>query len=182
MIVVGGGHNGLRARRTGRAGLKTLVLERRHLLGGAAVTEEVWPGFKVSTASYVVSLLAEDSRGARAPEARLPRLPARPRVLAPFPDGSGFLLWRTAPRGRGDREDQQARRRSLPGVQPRAGRARQPRAAASTRSPRPQHPLPGGYQGGAFPRTLRVRQQERPLAARGPDDHVVRGLPGAVLR
>ena len=58
VIVVGGGHNGLVcAAYLGRAGLKTLVLERRHLLGGAAVTEEVWPGFKVSTASYVVSLL-----------------------------------------------------------------------------------------------------------------------------
>ena len=57
-IVVGGGHNGLT---TGaylaKAGLKTLILERRHILGGACVTEEVWPGARVSRASYVVSML-----------------------------------------------------------------------------------------------------------------------------
>jgi phytoene dehydrogenase-like protein len=51
-VVVGGGHNGLVcAAYLARAGMKTIVLERRHLLGGAAVTEEVWPGFAVSTAS-----------------------------------------------------------------------------------------------------------------------------------
>jgi phytoene dehydrogenase-like protein len=57
-IVVGGGHNGLT---TGaylaRAGLRTLILERRPILGGACVTEEVWPGARVSRASYVVSML-----------------------------------------------------------------------------------------------------------------------------
>ena len=57
-IVVGGGHNGLT---TGaylaRAGMRTLILERRHILGGACVTEEVWPGARVSRASYVVSML-----------------------------------------------------------------------------------------------------------------------------
>jgi phytoene dehydrogenase-like protein len=58
VIVVGGGHNGLiAAAYLGRAGLRTLVLERRHLVGGAAVTEEIYPGFKYSVASYVVSLL-----------------------------------------------------------------------------------------------------------------------------
>ena len=54
-IVVGGGHNGLTAAAyLARAGMKTVVLERRHILGGAAVTEEVFPGFKFSVASYVV--------------------------------------------------------------------------------------------------------------------------------
>ncbi|MEZ5156970.1 MAG: NAD(P)/FAD-dependent oxidoreductase [Solirubrobacterales bacterium] len=57
-IVVGGGHNGLT---TGaylaRAGLRTLILERRPILGGACVTEEVWPGARVSRCSYVVSML-----------------------------------------------------------------------------------------------------------------------------
>ena len=58
-VVVGGGHNGLVcAAYLARAGLKTVVLERRHLVGGAAVTEEVWPSYRVSTASYVVSLLS----------------------------------------------------------------------------------------------------------------------------
>ena len=57
-IVIGGGHNGLTsAAYLARAGKKVLVLERRHILGGAAVTEEVFPGFKFSVCSYVVSLL-----------------------------------------------------------------------------------------------------------------------------
>jgi len=94
-VVVGGGHNGLVcAAYLARAGMKTIVLERRHLLGGAAVTEEVWPGFRVSTASYVVSLLS--ARVVR--ELDLPRYgyhvyPLDPAYFAPFPDGSGFLLW-----------------------------------------------------------------------------------------
>ena len=57
-IIIGGGHNGLvTAAYLARAGKKVLVLERRHVLGGAAVTEEIFPGFKFSVASYVVSLL-----------------------------------------------------------------------------------------------------------------------------
>src|ERR671924_66791 len=57
-IVVGGGHNGLvAAAYLARAGRRTLVLERRPVLGGAAVTEEIFPGFKFSVFSYVVSLL-----------------------------------------------------------------------------------------------------------------------------
>jgi phytoene dehydrogenase-like protein len=58
VIVIGGGHNGLvNAAYLAKAGRKVLVLERRHVLGGAAVTEEIFPGFKFSVASYVVSLL-----------------------------------------------------------------------------------------------------------------------------
>jgi phytoene dehydrogenase-like protein len=58
VIVIGGGHNGLvNAAYLAKAGKKVLVLERRHVLGGAAVTEEVFPGFKFSVCSYVVSLL-----------------------------------------------------------------------------------------------------------------------------
>jgi phytoene dehydrogenase-like protein len=57
-IVIGAGHNGLTAAAyLGRAGRKVLVLERRHVIGGAAVTEEIFPGFKFSVCSYVVSLL-----------------------------------------------------------------------------------------------------------------------------
>ncbi len=56
-IVIGGGHNGLvNAAYLAKAGLKTLLLERRHILGGASVTEEVIPGFKFTVYSYVVSL------------------------------------------------------------------------------------------------------------------------------
>jgi phytoene dehydrogenase-like protein len=57
-IVVGGGHNGLVcAAYLARAGKRVCVLERRDVLGGACVTEELWPGYRVSRASYVVSLL-----------------------------------------------------------------------------------------------------------------------------
>jgi len=57
-IIVGGGHNGLTAAGyLGRAGLKALVLERREMVGGAVVTEEFHPGYRISTISYVVSLL-----------------------------------------------------------------------------------------------------------------------------
>jgi phytoene dehydrogenase-like protein len=57
-IIIGGGHNGLvAAAYLARAGKKVLVLERRHVLGGASVTEEIYPGFKFTVFSYVVSLL-----------------------------------------------------------------------------------------------------------------------------
>jgi phytoene dehydrogenase-like protein len=57
-VIIGGGHNGLvSAAYLARAGMSTLVLEKRELLGGAAVTEEIFPGFRFSVASYVVSLL-----------------------------------------------------------------------------------------------------------------------------
>ena len=57
-IIIGGGHNGLTAAAyLSKAGKKVLILERRNILGGAAVTEEIFPGFKFSVCSYVVSLL-----------------------------------------------------------------------------------------------------------------------------
>ena len=60
-IVVGGGHNGLvNAAYLARAGLKTLVLEKRHLVGGAAITEELVPGFRFTTFSYAISLMRPD--------------------------------------------------------------------------------------------------------------------------
>ena len=94
-IVVGGGHNGLVcAAYLGRAGLRTVVLERRELLGGAAVTEEVWPGYRVSTASYVVSLFSPRIvRDLGLKKYGYHVYPLDPAYFAPFPDGSGFLLW-----------------------------------------------------------------------------------------
>lgn len=59
-IIVGAGHNGLvTAAYLGKAGLRVLVLESRELVGGCAVTEEIWPGYRVSTASYLSSLMQE---------------------------------------------------------------------------------------------------------------------------
>ncbi len=61
VVVVGGGHNGLtHGAYLAKAGLKTLILERRHLVGGAAITEELMPGFNFTTFSYALSLLRPD--------------------------------------------------------------------------------------------------------------------------
>jgi hypothetical protein len=60
VVIIGAGHNGLVcAAYLARAGRRVLVLERRELVGGCAVTEEIWPGYHVSTASYLTSLLQE---------------------------------------------------------------------------------------------------------------------------
>ena len=57
-IIIGGGHNGLiAAAYLAKQGKRVCVLERRQIVGGCSVTEELWPGYKVSTAAYVVSLL-----------------------------------------------------------------------------------------------------------------------------
>lgn len=92
-IVIGGGHNGLTcAAYLARAGRKVLVLERRHVLGGAAVTEEVFPGFKFSVASYVVSLLRpEIIRDLDLPRHGMELLPLDG-TFTPMP--SGDYLWR----------------------------------------------------------------------------------------
>jgi phytoene dehydrogenase-like protein len=95
VVVVGGGHNGLAcAAYLAKAGLDVVVAERREVLGGAAVTEEPWPGYRVSSASYVVSLLPP--RIVR--ELDLARHGYRvsivtPDYFVPFPDGSGLTLW-----------------------------------------------------------------------------------------
>ncbi|GAA0140533.1 dehydrogenase [Lithospermum erythrorhizon] len=60
-LIIGGGHNGLiAAAYLARSGLSVAVLERRHIIGGAAVTEELIPGFKFSRCSYLQSLLRPD--------------------------------------------------------------------------------------------------------------------------
>ncbi len=102
-IIIGGGHNGLtNAAYLARAGRKVLVLERRHVLGGAAVTEEVFPGFKFSVCSYVVSLLRpEIIRELNLPKHGLEILPLDG-TFAPMPDGN--YLWRVNDHGKTFRE------------------------------------------------------------------------------
>ena len=93
VIVIGGGHNGLvHAAYLARAGRKVLVLERRYVLGGAAVTEEIFPGFKFSVCSYVVSLLRpEIIRDLDLPRHGLEILPLDG-TFTPMPNGD--YLWR----------------------------------------------------------------------------------------
>jgi phytoene dehydrogenase-like protein len=93
-IVIGGGHNGLvAAAYLARSGRKVCVLERRHVLGGAASTEELWPGYKVSTAAYVISLfLPEIIRDLRLREHGLTILPRSPSSFTPLPDGRSLLM------------------------------------------------------------------------------------------
>src|SRR5580658_3889097 len=94
-VVIGGGHNGLvTAAYLARAQRKVLVLERREMVGGCAVTEEVWPGYRVSTGAYLSSLLQE--RIVR--ELELERFGYHvdakdPAFFSVFPDGRHFFMW-----------------------------------------------------------------------------------------
>jgi phytoene dehydrogenase-like protein len=93
-LVVGGGHNGLVcAAYLARAGLEVTVLERRPIVGGACVTEELWPGYRVSRAAYVLSLfrpvIAEELELERHGLRLLPRVPSS---ITPLADGRALVL------------------------------------------------------------------------------------------
>lgn len=92
-IVIGAGHNGLVcAAYLAREGLKTLVVERSDRIGGACVTEELFPGFRISTASYSLSLLMPEVISELG--LRLDIRPKDPESFSPFPDGGGLIMWK----------------------------------------------------------------------------------------
>jgi phytoene dehydrogenase-like protein len=99
-LVIGGGHNGLTAAAyLARAGLSTLVLERREIPGGCAVTEEIAPGCRASTASYIASMLRpEVIRDLDLPSHGLRMIPCEPSLQVPFSDGEVLAWWPDAER------------------------------------------------------------------------------------
>jgi phytoene dehydrogenase-like protein len=94
-VIIGAGHNGLTAAAyIARAGYSTLVLERRDLVGGCCVTEEIAPGCRASTTSYIASMLRpEVIRDLHLAEYGLRIVPCDPALQVPFPDGHLVSWW-----------------------------------------------------------------------------------------
>jgi phytoene dehydrogenase-like protein len=95
VVVVGGGHNGLAcAAYLAKAGLDVLVLEQRSVLGGAAATEDMWDGYRISSASYVISLMPDRIvRDLALKRHGYDVSIVTPDYFVPFPDGTSLTLW-----------------------------------------------------------------------------------------
>src|SRR5437867_8372410 len=95
VVIIGGGHNGLvTSAYLAARGLKVLVLERRPYVGGASVTEEPWPGYRVSTAAYVISLLRpEVARELDLKRHGLVVYPLEPPYCQPYAGGRSLMIW-----------------------------------------------------------------------------------------
>src|ERR1700675_206371 len=123
-ILVGAGHNGLTcATYLGMAGLRVRVLERRGIVGGACVTEEIHPGFRASTAAYTVGLLQPKIiRDLRLHEHGLDIVERRAQNFLPLPDGRYLLT------GEGRTENQTPKSSARPAATPRPHRGEVRRA------------------------------------------------------
>ena len=95
VIVIGAGHNGLTAAAyLAASGLSTLVLERREIVGGCCVTEEIAPGCRASTTSYIASMLRpEVIRELELASHGLRMIPCDPALQVPFPNGQVVPWW-----------------------------------------------------------------------------------------
>src|SRR6266705_3377115 len=100
VVIIGGGHNGLvTAFYLARAGRKPLVLERRPVVGGAAITDEFHTGFKVPTLAHTLGPLRPDvARDMALDRHGLHIIRPEVRVFAPHPDGRGLFLYADAER------------------------------------------------------------------------------------
>src|ERR1700689_2542545 len=94
-IIIGGGHNGLvTAAYLARSGVQVLVVEARELVGGCAVTEGIWPSYRVSTAAYLASLMQEKVVRDIELERFGYRVDAKdPAFFSPFSDGRFLFMW-----------------------------------------------------------------------------------------
>jgi phytoene dehydrogenase-like protein len=111
VVVIGAGHNGLvAAAYLARAGLEVEVFERRELVGGACVTEELWPGVRASPGAYTLSLLRKEIiRDLDLARHGLRAEVHEPYLFAPFPDGSTVVTWSARDRTRAQLADDWSR-------------------------------------------------------------------------
>src|SRR5437667_11411753 len=95
VVLIGGGHNALiTAFYLAKGGFKPLVLERREMVGGGAITEEFYPGFKTSTLAHSLGpLRTEIARDMELAKFSCEILYPGPRIFAPKPDGGSLLFW-----------------------------------------------------------------------------------------